>query len=176
MKIFYGAACVAAVITGTLGLMLYDMSTMDIESLILCSANEGGIRIPSALCERYMTDHRLTDADIRQLGKNAGLEYILNLENPAKYEMAKKFISKGLDINGVNHYSDKKLTPLQASVLYNDTVRVKFLIIHGADVHRRNQTYDMTALELAKKLHVEQGKENRHEIIKLLTEAVKISH
>ena len=157
--------------TVLLALVYYDMTKMAIEDLILCSANEGGIRIPSELCRYYMLNHRIDNKDIKQLGKGAGLDYILNLQSPDKYEIAKVFIAKGLDINGINHYNNKDITPLHASVLYNDLPRVKFLIEQGADIEIRSQGYGMTALELAKKLHNEQGKENRDEMIKVLFSA-----
>ncbi|WDE03452.1 ankyrin repeat domain-containing protein [Thalassomonas viridans] len=161
----------ATIVAATLILVAYDMSKMDIESLVLCSANEGGIRIPSALCKHYLLNHRINEKDIKQLSEGAGLDYILNLQSSEKYEIAKTFIAKGLDINGINHYSDKNVTPLHASVLYNDVERVKFLVTQGANVQIRSKGYDMTALELAKKLHDEHGKENRNEIIKILLAA-----
>ncbi|MDZ4263027.1 MAG: hypothetical protein U1B30_11950, partial [Pseudomonadota bacterium] len=99
----------------------------------------------------------------------AGLELILNLQSPEKYEMAKTFISKGLDVDGINHYSDRDITPLLASVLYNDVERVKFLIDQGANIEIRSKGYGMTALELAKKLHKEQGREDRTEMINILS-------
>ncbi len=168
-KLLYGGA--VAFLAGLFGLMLYDMSKMDVDVLILCSSNEGGIRIPSSLCEYYMLNHRMNEEDIKQLSDGAGLEFILNLQSPGKYEMANTFISKGLDINGINHYSDKDVTPLHASVLYNDVERVKFLIEHGADIEIRSKGYGMTALELARRLHEEQGSENRTEIINMLAAA-----
>lgn len=167
-KLLYG---VAASLAGLFGFMLYDMSEMDIDVLILCSANEGGIRIPSSLCEYYMLNHRMNRDDIKELSNGAGLEFILNLQSPEKYEMAKKFISKGLDVDGINHYSDKDITPLHASVLYNDVERVKFLIDQGANIEIRSKGYGMTALELARKLHKEQGREDRTEMIDILSAA-----
>ena len=159
------------VLAGIFGLMLYVMSDMEIEHLISCSSNEGGTRIPSGLCEYYMLNHRITESDIEQLGDGAGLEYILNSENPKKYKIAEIFISKGLDVNGINHYIDKDVTPLHAAVMYNDVERVKFLIKQGANVHIVSNGYGMTALELAKRFHEETGKENRSEIIQLLSDA-----
>ena len=154
---------------GGVGLALYDISRMDIEELILCSANEGGIRIPNSICEYYMLNHRINKGDVAQLAEGAGLEFILNLENPEKYKIAEIFISKGLNVNGINHYNDKYITPLHAAVLYNDLERVKFLVGQGANINIKSKGYGMTALELARHLHKEHGKENRIEIIKLLS-------
>ena len=168
-KIFFSG--VAFVLSGIVGLMLYAMSEMEIEHLILCSSNEGGIRIPSSLCEYYMLNHRMNEDDMKQLSDGAGLEFILNGVNPSKYKMAEIFIAKGLDVNGVNHYSDKDITPLHALVLGNDAEGIKFLIEQGADVDRRSTGYGMTALELARRLHEEQGRENRTAIINMLSAA-----
>ena len=151
--------------------MLYAMSQMEMDHLILCSANETGTRIPGSLCEYYMLNHRMNEEDIKQLSDGAGLEFILNLQNPEKYELAKIFIANGLDVNGINHYSDKDITPLHAAVLYNDVERAKFLIDQGANVAIRSKGYGMTALELARKLHQQQGSENRTEIINILSAA-----
>jgi len=166
-KLLY-SGFVAALI-GVAGLVWHDMSSMDIDELVLCSANEGGIKIPSRLCTHYMTNYRIDEDDIEQLSKGAGLEFILNLENPEKYKMAEIFISRGLDVNSINHYNDKDITPLHAAVLYNDLERVRFLINQGANINIESKGYGMTALELARKLHKEHGKENRSEIVKILS-------
>lgn len=168
-KIFFW--CAGGLFLALTGLMIFDMSRMDIESLILCSTKEGGIRIPSKLCEYYMLNYRMNKRDIEELSKGAGLEYILNGENSKKYEIAEIFILNGLDVNGINHYSDRDVTPLHAAVIYNDLERVKFLIRHGADMHIKSEGYGMTAIELAKELHGENGKENRSEIIQVLSDA-----
>lgn len=49
-KLLYSS--VAALCMGVVGLGLYNMSTMEIEELVLCSANEGGITIPNK--SRYL--------------------------------------------------------------------------------------------------------------------------
>lgn len=115
-------------------LMLYNMLSIDIEDLILCSSNEGGIRLPSQLCEAYMLSYRGSPTDIEQLTHGAGLMFILNAQNATKkYRYAKFFISKGLSVNGVNHYGGKNLTPLHSAALDNDPEMVAFLLDHGAD-------------------------------------------
>jgi hypothetical protein len=116
-----------------------------------------------------MQNYRITKSDIKELSKGAGLEFILNLESPEKYKIAELFISSGLDVDGINHYSNKDITPLDASVFYNDPERVKFLIKQGSDVNRQSEVYGMTALELARKLHKNIDKEDRSEIIRLLS-------
>jgi len=170
IKIFFGF--IALVPVTILGLMLYDMKTMNIEVLILCSSNQGGIRIPSKLCNYYMVNFRIDEDDIKELSEGAGLEFILNGQNPIKYQIAETFISRGLDVNGVNNYSSRDLTPLHAAVLYNDAEVIRFLISQGANVHRRSKGYyGMTPLELAEKLHEEEGLHNRSKIITILSDA-----
>ncbi len=123
----------------------------------------------SGLCNYYMLNFRINKSDINDLGEGAGLDYILNLESPDKYKIAEIFISRGLDVNGVNHFSNKDVTPLHSSVFYNDVERVNFLIKQGADANIRSEGYEMTALELAEKLHKDNDKEDRSEIIRILS-------
>jgi len=174
-KIVFGG--IGGIFLTIAGLMFYDMTQMEIETLILCSANEGGIRIPSDLCYSYMVNYRMNEKDIKELSEGAGLDYILNGEEPIKYDIAKAFLARGLNVNGVNHYKarseDKNVTPLQAAVVYNDVPRVKFLLEQGADLQIRGEL-EMTALEYAKNIH-KAGSEFRDktEIIQLLSDAEK---
>ncbi|MFN3882356.1 MAG: hypothetical protein ACK4L8_13115 [Nitrincola lacisaponensis] len=170
-KMLFSGALV--VFLGVSSIIFYAISQMSIQHLILCSSNESGTRIPSGLCNYYMLNFRANESDINDLSSGAGLDYILNLEGPNKYKIAEIFISRGLDVNGVNHFSNMDVTPLHASVLYNDVERVVFLIKQGADVNIRSEGYEMTALELAEKLHEDNDKEDRSEIIRILS---SVSH
>jgi len=161
------------------GLMFYDMTKMEMEVLILCSENQGGIRIPSSLCKYYLVNYRMNEKDIKELSEGAGLDYVLGVEGrkSTEYELAKLFLAKGLDVDGVNHYTgyfdNKKSTPLQSAVVLNDVSRVKFLIEHGADLHLTGDK-GMTALEYAKKLHkAGSERQDRTEIIRILSDAEK---
>jgi len=168
-KIFFGG--VGGVFLTIVGFMLYDTATMEMEVLILCSANQGGIRIPSSLCHYYMVNYRINEQGIKELSDGAGLDYILNGESPKNYEFAKIFLANGLDVDGINHYDPKGATPLQAAVVYNDVKRVKFLLEYGADIHITGGE-EMTALEMARKFHKEESKlQNRSEIIQILSDA-----
>jgi len=162
------------------GLMFYDMTQMEMEVLILCSENQGGIRIPSSLCKYYLVNYRMNEEDIKELSEGAGLDYILGVEgrNSTEYELAKLFLAKGLDVDGVSHYTaappnDIKITPLQGAALSNDMQSVKFLIEQGANLQIRGEL-EMTALEYAKKIH-KAGSEfwDRTEIIQILSDAEK---
>ncbi|MBL1277863.1 MAG: hypothetical protein COB30_017420 [Ectothiorhodospiraceae bacterium] len=162
------------------GLMLHVMTDMEIEHLILCSENQGGIRIPSSLCKYYLVNYRMNEKDIKELSEGVGLNYILYVEgkNSTEYELAKLFLAKGLDVDGVDHYTaappnDKKFTPLQSTVVMNDVPRIKFLIEHGADLQIRGDV-GMTALEYAKKIHkAGSERQDRTEIIQILSDAEK---
>ena len=164
----------AALIGGAVvGLMVYSITAMSVIELIDCSADEGGIRLPSGLCEYYMKNYRGNDEDMQELAIG-GLDPILNLSNSKKkYAIAEYFIAKGLDVNGVNHYYFREPndhTPLHASVLYNDVERAKFLIDHGADVNIKSKSLNgMTALEFAQALQKKRPAEDRSELIRLLS-------
>jgi len=164
------------------GLMLYVMTDLEMEHLILCSENQGGIRIPSSLCKYYLVNYRMNEEDIKELSEGAGLDYILGIEGrtSTKYELAKRFLAKGLDVDGVSHYTaappnDIKITPLQGAALTNELQSVKFLIEQGANLQIRGEL-GMTALEYAKKIH-KAGSQfwDRTEIIQLLSDAEKPS-
>lgn len=169
-------ATLALIGAGWLGLMTYAMTEMEMTQLISCSAGKGGTRIPSPVCGYYMKHYRGTDKDMEELAIG-GLDPILNIDSDRKYEFAEFFISKGLDINGINHYTFREpsyVTPLHASVLYNDVERAKFLLAHGADVNIKikSRTYnDLTALELAKAMQQRLPTEDRSELIRLLSAA-----
>ncbi len=139
---------------------------------MLCSVNKGGIRIPSSLCHYYLVNYRINEQGIKELSEGGGLGVVLNIEEDAtEYALAKIVLANGLDVNGVNHYGDVNLTPLQAAVLHNDVKRVKFLLEYGADLYITGN-YGMTALEMAKKRHKEESKlQNRREIIQILSDA-----
>ena len=167
-----GLAGIGLIGGAVVGLMLYAMTELPIVELIMCSSGEGGIRLPSGLCEYYMKNYRGNDEDMEELAFG-GLDPILNGESKKKYDIAEFFIAKGLDVNGVNHYGEPNhVTPLHASVLYNDAERAKFLIDHGADVSIKikSRSYnDMTALELAQALQKKRPAEDRSELIRLLS-------
>jgi len=176
LKVIFGS--IGGIFLTIAGLMVYVMTEMKMEYLILCSENEESIRIPSSLCKYYLVNYRMNEKDINELREGAGLDYILTVGGAGKYELAKLFLAKGLDVDGVNHYTeappnDKKFTPLQSAVVMNDVPRVKFLIEHGADLHITGDK-GMTALEYAKKLHkAGSERQDRTEIIQILSDAEK---
>lgn len=169
-----GLVSVALVTAGYVATVIYAMSEMSMLHLIMCSTGEGSTRIPSRVCEYYMKSFRGNEDDMKELAMG-GVDTILNGESKKKYEVAAYFIAKGLDVNGVNHNYQREprdVTPLHASVLYNDAERTKFLIDHGADPTIKSKSYsDMTPLDLAQVLQKKHPNEDRSELIRLLSGA-----
>lgn len=170
--LFAAIATIGAGASAMVGLAVYAMTQLPIEELIMCSAGDGGVRIPSRLCEYYMKNYRGDDHDMKALAFG-GLDPILNGESIKKYDIAAFFIAKGLDVNGVNHHHYRErndYTPLHASVLYNDPERVKFLLDHGASLDIKSKSANnMTPLEFAKDLQKSRPAEDRQELIRLLS-------
>jgi len=159
--------------TSVFGLALYAMTGMSAFTLIQCSSGEGGIYIPSSVCEFYLKDYRLNQDDIEELSVG-GLDPILNLDNEIfKYELATVLINKGLDVNGINfYYADEKidLTPLHAAIIEQDVKRTQFLIESGAKMDlTSNSLGNKTPLQYAHVLNQEQQTDELNTIIKLLT-------
>ncbi len=157
-------------LAGIFGLMLYDVKEMNSETIILCASNDGGILIPSKVCEYYIYNYRDIKKDIEELSSGGGLAFILNgKNNKIKYKLAEFYILNGLNINGVNNFGNYNITPIHGAVLFNDVEMVEFLLKHGANVKIKPESINMTPLEFAISL---QGKEpaiNREKIIKILT-------
>lgn len=141
---------VAAAITivGIASLLVYQIISMPVERLILCAANESDSLYPAKICNFVLVHSRTGTDDINSLQAGAGLDFILNLESQNKYEISDLFLQNGLDVDGVNNFNQKKVTPLQASVVYEDLKRVEYLLTNGADVHLKNSD-GLTALDLA---------------------------
>jgi len=175
-KIVFGS--IGGIFLTIAGLMVYVMIEMKMEYLILCSENEESIRIPSSLCKYYLVNYRMNEKDINELREGAGLDYILTVGGSGKYELATLFLAKGLDVDGVSHYTaappnDIKITPLQGAALTNELQSVKFLIEQGANLQIRGEL-GMTALEYAKKIHkAGSERQDRTEIIQILSDAEK---
>lgn len=152
-------------------MMLYDVSQMDSETIILCASNEGGILIPSKLCEYSLYNHRSIEDDVDELAGGAGLAFILNGQNKEeKYEIAEFYILNGLDVNGVNHYGDYNLTPIHSAVLLNDVEMAEFLLKHGAELNTKPPAINMTPLEFARSLQKKEPSVDRSEILEILSD------
>jgi len=171
MKVKLTAGVIILSLAGVLGLMVYDVSHMSPETVILCSLNEGGILIPSEFCEYYMFNFRDAEDDVLKLSAGAGLGFILEgNNNEKKYEIAEFFVVKGLDVNGVNHSGGYNLTPLHGAVIDNDIVMAVFLLDRGASKKIKAPTINMDPLELAKSLQKKEPNIDRSKMINLLTD------
>jgi len=166
-KIF--SAVILLFVAGLAGLIAYDMSKMDAETIILCSLDEGGIRIPSKLCEYYLLNYRDHKKDVNELASGAGLSFILTADNEEKYKIADSFIAYGLGVDGINHYGKYNLTPLHSAVLSNDVEMVKFLLIKGASLDIKPPSINMTPLEFAESLQKKEPSVDRSQIIQILS-------
>ncbi|MEJ2682395.1 MAG: ankyrin repeat domain-containing protein [Gammaproteobacteria bacterium] len=152
-----------------IGLVSYDVSRMDTETIVLCSSNEGGILIPSKVCKYYLFNYRDIKKDVSELSDGAGLSYILNGANDTKYEIAEYFISNGLDVNGINNYGDYNLTPIYGAILLNDVKMAKFLMRNGADLNIEPPSTKMSALEFCRLLQEKDSSVDRGEMLKVLS-------
>ncbi len=169
MKIKLIAGATVLSLAGVVGLMLNDISRMSPETLILCVLNEGGILIPSGLCEYYMYNRRDVDSDIEVLSSGPGLSFILEGKDIKKrYEIADYFILNGLDVNGVNHSGGYNITPLHGAVLDNDLDMARFLLEHGASKNIKAPTINMDPLELVQSLQQKEPTIDRKKMIEIL--------
>jgi hypothetical protein len=141
---------------------------MDAETIVLCSSNEGGILIPSAVCKYYLFNYRDIKKDVSELSGGAGLSYILNGANDTKYEVAEYFISNGLDVNGINNYGEYNLTPIYGAILLNDVKMAKFLMRNRADLSIKPPSINVPALEFCQLLQEKDLSVDRSEMLKVL--------
>lgn len=124
------------------------LATLTVQRLILCATDNSQSAVPSAVCKYYLENHGIDGEAVRDLQAGAGLEFILNIESPSRFELAERFIEQGLDVNGINHYSSQNSAPLHAVIMYGDLDSVKFLIAKGALLSVKNKSGE-TALQLA---------------------------
>ncbi|WP_075178745.1 ankyrin repeat domain-containing protein [Neptunomonas phycophila] len=143
------------------------LATLTVQRLILCATDNSQSTIPSAVCKYYLENHGIDGEAVRDLQAGAGLEFILNIESPSRFELAERFIEQGLDVNGINHYSSQNSAPLHAAIMYGDLDSVKFLIAKGALLSVKNKSGE-TALQLAERLF-DQNNLNGQAIISQLT-------
>ncbi|CAG20753.1 ankyrin repeat domain-containing protein [Photobacterium profundum] len=171
--IMWGGLILSSLFVLFLALMTYSMSKMTTMDLVFCSSGEGGFYVNGRICELYMGEFRATDEDVEEVSYG-GVDLILNMTNEnKKYQIAEFFISKGLDVNGINKYQEDlgyDLAPLHVAVLFNDPRRVTFLLKHGANLKIRSKFYnDYTPLELAIQLQKEQQNLDMGSVINMLS-------
>lgn len=158
--------CSVLVAALLLVLVCYALSSMPIQRLILCASDESKLVVPAKVCQYYMDG--LGEKAIGELQDGAGLEFILNLNSPAKFILADQFIAKGLDVDGINHYGTGGNTPLHAAVMYGDLDTINYLLNQGASLDIVN-TEGQKAKDLAEQLYGNGKKPNGPAIIALLS-------
>lgn len=160
----------ASSIVLVLALVVYALSSMSMFTLVLCSAGEGGIRIPASVCETHMRLFRSSESDIEEL-RYGGLDPVLNIKDERKYEIARFLIENGLDVDEPNQYGyeDSDATPLHLSVLYNDPERARFLLDQGADPDAESDRFEgRTPLEVAYHFQSQEDDRDFQTIIEVL--------
>jgi hypothetical protein len=175
------ALLLLAVVIGYVGLSWSQLKSSNVEDLVLCSVDKGGIYIPSKVCYWYLTNHRNDAEDVNQLSQNGGLSFILGVYqgsndgmddkkvadyNQRTLEIADHFIRIGLDINAINQTDG--LTPLHAEVLANNPKLVEFLIKKGADLSVKEKNNNLTPLQFAESLVGRNEGIDRSEVLSLL--------
>ncbi|PAU82224.1 hypothetical protein CK501_03520 [Halovibrio salipaludis] len=176
VKWFVGVSAISIVLT--LALVAYVLSSMSMSTLVLCSAGEGGIRIPASVCETHMRLFRSSESDIKEL-RYGGLDPVLNMKDERKYKIARFLIENGLDVDEPNQYGDEDsdATPLHLSVLYNDPERARFLLDQGADPDAESDRFDgMTPLELARHFRSTDNDREFQAIIEVFESRVSREH
>lgn len=142
------------IISALFGLPIYAMQRMDIEYLLLCSAGQGGFKIPASVCNVYFRSLRTTAADIENLSRGPGLSYVLAIDSGDKrFKDADILIANGLPVDGVNHNTNDGLTPLHAAILAKDVKAVKYLLANGANSNLRERKNNQTSREFAEHLY-----------------------
>ena len=122
---------------------IYALESMNIEYLISYADNNGNgttdANLFNDISKFYLENFRTTENDIQQLQNNTGIEFILNGSNDYKYQTAEIFLDNGLDINGINHSSDRNINALHSAVLLKNTDNVLFLLKHGIDINAKTK-------------------------------------
>ena len=129
-----------------IGLAIYEMSTENIEFVVINATNEETSRIPSSVYEYYLFNFRGTEEDIQYIGNRAGLNFLFGISDQnKKYKFLKYFISKGVSINKPSAIDG--FPPLHAAILLNDEELVKFLLDNGADINKKDIKFKLTPNE-----------------------------
>ncbi len=168
-------ALVIIIPTSWVGFTIYALTTFDLETLIIYSADDAS-RI-SGVVEYYTLHFRGTKEDIANLEGRNGLSFVLgNSETQAKF--LNFLLEKGINVNKVSPVNG--YTPLHSAVLLNDPELVKFLLDRGAEPTIRKEKgggsasfteFDnLTPLELAEKMSRNRPETDRSKVKQILEE------
>ncbi len=151
-----------------IGLVIYAMSTDDIEGIVICATNDDTHYIPSSLCEFYLLNYRLTEEDIEFIEGRSGLSFLFEIQDKNKrYNLVKYFISKGVSINKPSTIDG--YPPLHAAIINNDPDLVKLLLNNGANIKQKDSSYNLTPEEFINFLLQKQPSIDRRPINKIIS-------
>lgn len=175
----------AVIIYGALTWMF--LSKAAVTELIVCSLDEGVVYIPKSVCSTYLLNYRDTEEDIKVLNANGGLHYILagyqrkvqtqtNLKSNSEYlsrmlNITDAYLAKGLNVNQISLITG--LTPLHAEILANNPVLVEYLLGKGADIHLKDNRFQLNAVEFTELLIAKNPQVDRTAISQLLKGNIK---
>ncbi len=154
------------------GLATYEMSTENIEFIVINATNEETSYIPSSVYEYYLFNFRLTKEDIKYIESRAGLNFLLGISDHNKrYKFLKYFISKGVSINKPSAIDG--FPPLHAAILLNDKELVKFLLNNGADINKKDIKFKLSPEEFINFLQQKNNTIDRSSIKKIISSRSK---
>ena len=142
--------------------VIFSVSRLSIEHLIICSADSESFIIPYNVCEYYLYNHSGRE-DAIHLDDGAGLSYVFEIQDrEEKYNIINHLISIGVDVNGVSNIDG--LTPLNAAILINDSDLVKYLIEKGASLEKKDSSHQLGPKEYVEFLQSNDPDTNRSKI------------
>jgi hypothetical protein len=125
---------------------LYVLQNTAVDDLIICSTNEESDFIPMKVCNYYLVNYRVNKNDIKKLENEAGLGFLLNIQNKQARDMLiKLFIKNGIDINKPSNIDG--LPAIQGAILINDSDLVKTLLENGASISQKNTLNGLNSIE-----------------------------
>ncbi len=152
-----------------LGVAIAGLSQLSTEDLINCSQEDGYRKVLPSICRQYTLLMRTGPEDIERMRALNGLAYILAPPAEGKFEIAERYLEKGLDVNAVMHttLSENSFTALHLSATLNEPSVVAFLLEHGADKAIRDSN-GRTALQRAEEQQEREPEADFSQVIRLL--------
>lgn len=159
----------AVVACAFLGAAFAGLSQLRTEDLIGCSQEDSPMIIPPSICRQYTLLMRTGPEDIERMRALNGLAYILAPPAEGKFEIAERYLEKGLDVNAEIHttLNVSTFTPLHMFATFNEPSVVAFLLEHGADKSKLDSE-GRTPLQGAEQQQARQPKSDFSQVIKLL--------
>gem|GEM_PF-697860 len=165
-------ALVLAIPLAVVVMGIRSMTQGDIEDVVICSTNESSHHMPSSVCEYYLFNHRVTEADIEFLERGAGLAFLFDIQNKEeRNRRVAHFIEQGASLDKPSPIDG--FPPLHAAILYNDLELVEMLVEKGADLEQADRHHDLTPLEFAEFLSRRNEETDRGAILLVLSSATE---